>query len=169
MALDLESPAGTYTAAEIVHAVKTLTVQQKTALMKLAKAYAMKTSFGHEDLMQEALVRVLDGRREWPRGVALVTFLAGVMRSIAWDWRHERHDDSAEVADIGYEDQAAAARIDIRKLIALFDDDQIAQRMIIALMDGVKGEKLRELSGLAKTEYESKRTKIRRRLEKAWC
>jgi DNA-directed RNA polymerase specialized sigma24 family protein len=168
VALDLKALAGTYTAADIAQAIKTLTVQQKTALTKLARAYAMKTSFSHEDLLQEALMRVLDGRREWPRIIDAVPFLAGVMRSIAWDWRTERRNESIGTTEIGYEDHAAAARIDIRKLIALFDDDPIAQRMVIALMDGARGEELRELSGLTSTEYESKRTKIRRRLEKAW-
>jgi DNA-directed RNA polymerase specialized sigma24 family protein len=169
VALDLESPAETYTAAEIAEAIRTLAAPQKTALVKLAKAYAMKTGFGHEDLLQEALMRVLDGRRDWPRSVAAVPFLAGVMRSIAWDWRAECHVDHGEAGDVAaYDDQTAAARIDLRKIIALFDDDPIAQRMLIALMDGTRGEELRELSGLGRTEYESKRTKIRRRLEKAW-
>jgi DNA-directed RNA polymerase specialized sigma24 family protein len=168
VSLELESPAETYTAAEIVEAVKSLSTQHKTALMKLARAYAMKTSFGHEDLLQEACMRVLDGRRQWPRSVAVVPFLAGVMRSIASDWQVERRDQSVELHDVGYEDQTAAVRIDALKIIALFDDDPIAQKMVIALLDGARGEELRELSGLTKTEYESKRTKIRRRLEKAW-
>jgi len=168
VSLKPESPAENYTSAEILEAVKTLTAQHKTALVKLAKVYAMKTSFGHEDLLQEACMRVLDGRREWPRNVAVVPFLAGVMRSIAWDWQAERYHESAKVDDIVYEDQAAAARIDARKIIALFDDDPIAQKMIIALLDGARGEELRKLSGLTKTEYESKRVKIRRRIERVW-
>jgi DNA-directed RNA polymerase specialized sigma24 family protein len=168
VSLELESAAETYTAAEILEAVKTLTAQHKTALVKLARAYAMKTSFGHEDLLHEAYMRVLDGRREWPRSVAVVPFLAGVMKSIAWDWQAERQAEGIEVADIGYEDQAAAARIDLQKIIGLFDDDPIAQKMVIALLDGARGEELRELSGLTKTDYESKRAKIRRRIEKVW-
>ncbi len=168
MSLEPESPAETYTAAEIREAVKTLTAQHKTALVKLAKAYAMKTSFGREDLLHEAYMRVLDGRRKWPRSVAVVPFLAGVMKSIAWDWQAERRDESVEVGDVGYEDQTAAARIDLQKVIVLFDDDPIAQKMVIALLDGARGEELRELSGLNKTQYESKRAKIRRRIEKVW-
>jgi DNA-directed RNA polymerase specialized sigma24 family protein len=163
-----ESPAETYTAAEIREAVKSLSTQHKTALVKLAKVYAIKTSFGHEDLLQEAFMRVLAGRREWPKSVAVVPFLAGVMRSIAWDWQVERHDEGVEVNEIGYEDQTASARIDTLKTIALFDDDPIAQKVVIALLDGARGEELRKLSGLTKTEYESKRAKIRRRIEKMW-
>ena len=166
MSLEPESPAETYTAAEILEAVKTLTAQHKTALVKLAKAYAMKTSFDYEDLLHEAYTRILDGKRVWPRSVAVVPFLAGVMKSIAWDWRAERRDESVEVGDVGYEDQTAAARIDLQKIIGLFDDDPIAQKMVIALLDGARGEELRELSGLNKTEYESKRAKIRRRIER---
>jgi len=166
MSLEPESPAETYTAAEIREAVKTLTAQHKTALVKLAKAYAMKTSFDYEDLLHEAYTRILDGKRVWPRSVAVVPFLAGVMKSIAWDWR--RRDESVEVGDVGYEDQTAHVRIDLQKIIGLFDDDPIAQKMVIALLDGARGEELRELSGLNKTEYESKRAKIRRRIEKVW-
>ena len=98
----------------------------------------------------------------------MVPFLAGVMKSIAWDWQAERRDEGTDVGDIGYEDQAAAARIDLQKIIGLFDDDPVAQKMVIALLDGARGEELRELSGLTKTDYESKRTKIRRRIEKVW-
>jgi DNA-directed RNA polymerase specialized sigma24 family protein len=169
VSLQQESPAETYTAAEIVEAVKSLNTQHKTALMKLARAYAVKTSFGHEDLLQEAWMRLLDGRREWPRSVGVIPFLAGVMRSIAWDWQVERHDESVDVNEVGYEDQTASAKIDTLRTIALFDDDPIAQKMIIALLDGARGEELRKLSGLTKTEYESKRAKIRRRIEKVWC
>ena len=168
MSPEQECPAGTHTAAEIVEAVKSLSTQHKTALMKLARVYALKTNVGQEDLLQEAWLRVLDGRREWPRSVGVIPFLAGVMRSIAWDWQVERHNESVEVNEVGYEDQTAAAKIDALKTVALFDDDPIAQKMVIALLDGARGEELRELSGLTKTEYESKRAKIRRRIEKVW-
>lgn len=59
-----------------------------------------------------------------------------------------------------------AAGLDAQKIIAIFDDDPIAQKIVIAMMKGSRGEELREISGLTQTEYENKRTKIRRRLEK---
>ena len=34
------------------------------------------------------------------------------------------------------------------------------------MMEGARGQELQQLSGLSKTDYESKRTKIRRRIEK---
>jgi DNA-directed RNA polymerase specialized sigma24 family protein len=164
--VDLPARAETYSSAEVVRVLKSLTTQHKIALTKIAKAYARKTSYGHEDLIQEAYTRVLGGVRGWPRTVAVVPFLCGVMRSIAWDWRIERHDETVEVEEIGYEDSSVATGIDAQRIVGFFNDDPIAQTIIVAMMDGARGEELRELSGLTQTEYESKRTKIRRRLEK---
>jgi hypothetical protein len=49
-------------------------------------------------------------------------------------------------------------------------DDQNCRRSLAQLRErGIAVEELRELSGLTKTEYESKRAKIRRRIEKAWA
>jgi hypothetical protein len=114
--------------------------------------------------MQEAYLRVLGGKREWPRNVALVPFLCGVMRSIAWGWLAENHDEKTDVELIGYEDRSTAFLIDIQKIIDGFNNDPIAQKIIIAMMEGARGDELREVGGLTQTEYESKRTKIRRRL-----
>jgi DNA-directed RNA polymerase specialized sigma24 family protein len=166
VSLQAELPPETYSQAEILLAVQSLTVSNKTALIRVARAYARKTSYGHEDLIQEAYMRVLDGKRGWPKNVAAVPFLCGVMRSIAWDWRAEDHDGNADVELIGYEDRTAAARIDMQKIVEFFNDDPIAQTIIIGMMEGARGEELRKVSGLAQTEYESKRTKIRRRIEK---
>jgi hypothetical protein len=46
------------------------------------------------------------------------------------------------------------------QIIALFDDDSIAKKILLAMMEGPTGEGLLELSGLTPTEYESKRKKI---------
>jgi DNA-directed RNA polymerase specialized sigma24 family protein len=166
MSLDAEMHAQTYSLDEIRMIFQTITDAQKTALMKIAKIYACKTRYGHQDLIQEAYMRVLDGRRQWPRNVGVVPFLGNVMRSIKYDWRVLNHDDDVDVDSIGVEDHAAAARVDIQKIIALFDDDPVARKILMARMKGVSGEELREISGLTKTEFESKCTKIRRRLEK---
>jgi hypothetical protein len=151
---------------EVSQAIRSLTAEHKTLLVKIAKAYAWKTRYGYEDLIQEALTRVLEGKRAWPRTLPAVVFLRGVMRSIASDWPADDFDAAADVDEIASVNHAAAARIDAEKLLALFDDDPIAQKIFVAMIEGAKGEELRELSGLAPKDYETKRTKIRRRLEK---
>jgi len=67
------------------------------------------------------------------------------------------------------EERRAIAGLDVAKIIALFDDDPAAQAIMRGMMEGARGAELQELSGLDKTDYESKRTKIRRRIEKLWA
>jgi len=155
-----------YSLAEVLAAIKALTVQEKSRLMKIARVRARITVDGPEDLIQEALMRVLDGSRKWPRGLPAVPFLAEVMRSIAWDWRRENDEEDVDLDQVGAEDHAAVVRVELQKIVALFNDDSVAQKIVLALIDGARGEELRTLSGLTQTEYESKRTKIRRRLER---
>jgi hypothetical protein len=165
-AVGFEPSTAILSQAEAVKTLKALTDGDKTALMKIARAYATKTSYGYEDLFQEAICRVLGGTRAWPRGVPVLSFLAGVMRSIAWEWKSEPHGEARDAADPRSGEGRAIASIDVVKIIALFDDDPMAQKIVIGMMEGARGQELQELSGLSKTDYESKRTKIRRRIEK---
>src|SRR5262245_49141805 len=150
-------------------AIRALAAADKIALMKIARLYAKKTPYDHEDLLQEAMCRVLSGARAWPRGLAALPFLWGVVRSIAWEWRNETPDAMPDGADPAGEERRAIAGLDVAKIIALFDDDPAAQIIVRGMMEGARGAELQELSGLDKIEYESKRTKIRRRIEKFWA
>ncbi|HEY1545404.1 MAG TPA: hypothetical protein VGG01_23630 [Xanthobacteraceae bacterium] len=161
-----EPSAAIMSLAEAGAAIRALSVADKTALMKLACLYAKKTPYDHEDLVQEAMCRVLSGARAWPRHVAAVPFLWGVLRSIAWEWKKEFVEREAEATDLDGEERRAIASLDVAKVLALFDDDPVAQIIVHGMMEGLRGEELQRLSGLDKTDYESKRTKIRRRIEK---
>ena len=161
-----EPAAATLSRTEVAEAVRSLTAGDKTALTKVARLYAKKTPYDHEDLLQEALCRVLAGTRAWPRGVQALPFFWGVVRSIAWEWRQVLLDKAPDGADVGAEERRANATIDAVKVIALFEDDPVAQRIVRGMMEGARGQELQDLSRLDKTDYESKRTKIRRRVEK---
>ena len=93
-------------------------------------------------------------------------FLGGVIRSIAWQWESDLSGPEIDTGDEGAGARGTLAKIDVMKIIALFDDDPVAQKIVMAMMDGARGEELEQLSGLNSTEYESKRKKIRRRIEK---
>lgn len=164
-----EPAAATLSPAEASAAIRALAAADKIALMKIARLYAKKTPYDHEDLLQEAMCRVLSGARAWPRALAPLPFLWGVVRSIAWEWRNEAADAMPDGADPAGEERRAIAGLDVVKIIALFDDDPAAQSIVRGMMEGARGAELQELSGLDKTDYESKRTKIRRRIEKLWA
>jgi DNA-directed RNA polymerase specialized sigma24 family protein len=149
-------------------AIRSLTAADQVALMTIARLYARKTPYDYEDLLQEAFARVLSGRRAWPHDLAAVPFLWGVMRSIAREWKKKVPDTLPEGADPGGEERLANASLDVAKILALFDDDPVAQVIVRGMMEGAHGLELQDLSGLDKTDYESKRTKIRRGIEKLW-
>ena len=151
---------------EVERALASLSDGEMIALMKIARLYARKTSYDKEDLIQEAFARVLSGRRAWTKGTDPVLFLGGVIRSIAWEWKNEGPPDGQPSTDLQIEERNANAAIDAAKIVALFDDDLVARNMVAAMMDGARGEELQAISGLGKVAYESKRTKIRRRVEK---
>jgi DNA-directed RNA polymerase specialized sigma24 family protein len=161
-----EPAAAILSLAEAGAAIRALSVADKAALMKLARLYAKKTPYDHEDLLQEAVCRVLAGARAWPRHVAALPFLWGVVRSIAWEWKKELIERDAGAIDVGGEERRANASLDVVKVLAQFDDDPAAQIIVRGMMDGARGQELQEMCGLDKTDYESKRTKIRRRIEK---
>jgi DNA-directed RNA polymerase specialized sigma24 family protein len=164
-----EPAAAALSSAEAGAAIRALAAADKIALMKIARLYAKKTPYDHEDLLQEAMCRVLSGARAWPRGLAALPFLWGVVRSIAWEWRNEAPDAMPDGGDPAGEERRAIAGLDVAKIIALFDDDPTAQIIVRGMMEGARGAELQELSGLDRTDYESKRTKIRRRIEKLWA
>jgi DNA-directed RNA polymerase specialized sigma24 family protein len=164
-----EPAAAALSLAEAGAAIRALSPDDKVALMKIARLYAKRTPYDHEDLLQEALCRVLSGVRAWPRGLKALPFLWGVVRSIAWEWRNETLDALPDGADPAGEERRAIASLDVAKVLALFGDDPAAQMIVRGMMEGARGAELQELSGLDKIDYESKRTKIRRRIEKLWA
>jgi DNA-directed RNA polymerase specialized sigma24 family protein len=164
-----EPAAAILSPAEADAAIRSLAAADKIALMKIARLYAKKTPYDHEDLLQEAMCRVLSGARAWPRDLAALPFLWGVVRSIAWEWKKELPATPPGGDDPGGEERRAIAGLDVAKIVALFDDDPAAQIIVRGMMEGARGQELQDLSGLDKTDYESKRTKIRRRIEKLWA
>ena len=155
--------------AEIDNAIKLLTAAEKTKIVKIAVQYAKMTPYEAKDLHQEAWLRAMDGRRKWPRGLPATTFFRGVMRSIAWEWKRKDDlldEDIEDIGDKGAEERTLLDRNHAMKIIKALDDDPIAQKILVAIMGGARGEELLKLSDLSPTDYESKRKKIRRRIEK---
>jgi DNA-directed RNA polymerase specialized sigma24 family protein len=182
------SGASLLTQVEVKRSISVLTAADWLRLHKVARALCRDAAFGADDLLQEAFQRALDGTRQCARTLDIVHFLAGVMRSIASDWRKARKRrpemslvteagslqdvvlqvrDSAPVADEVLAVNEEAARLKAA-VLALFIDDGLAQRLLEGIMDGFAGAQLRSLFGLSETEFASKRRLIRRRIDKAY-
>src|SRR5262245_37294250 len=175
------------TQAEVKRSIADLTAAEWLRLHKVARALCRAASFEADDLLQEAFQRALDGTRQCARTLAIVHFLAGVMRSIASDWRKARRrrpemslvteagtlqdvvlriSDNSPIADEVLAVNEEAARLK-EAIFALFADDFLAQHLLAGIMDGLAAAQLRCLTGLSETEVASKRRLIRRRIDKA--
>jgi hypothetical protein len=179
MSTDTTDPGAVLSRLEIIAAVQSLTDGEKSALAKIARFYAKRTRYGDEDLLQEAICRVLSGVRTWPRDARAVNLLWGVMRSIAWEWR--RRDLAQDQLDSNPPAQEWV--ILLKDLITscekVFGDDPLAQDVLIAMLQGKKGRELSEVvergvsaAGKLSTEEQIKKDlvrivkKIRRYIEK---
>ena len=182
------SGASLLTRVEVKRSISALTAADWLRLHKVARALCRDAAFQADDLLQEAFQRALDGTRQCARTLDIMPFLAGVMRSIASDWRKARKRrpemslvtatgrlqevvlqvrDNRCVADEVLVSNEEAARLQ-QAIFALFADDAVAQRLLEGIMDGLTGAQLRSLTGLSETEFASKRRLIRRRIDKAY-
>jgi hypothetical protein len=169
--------------AEIRNEISSLTAGERTKLIKIARSYGRISFEEPDELVHEAICRILDGTRKWPRDLEKLRFLAGVIKSIAGDRKRalrqalgrtvplneEREVGEARRGLMDYEGTEARgiwAKLDVKRIMTLFDDDPIAQKILVGMADGTRGEDLEQASGLSPTEYESKRKKIRRRIER---
>jgi len=81
-----ESSTGTF-----ARALAALTPSDLVRLKRLAQLRAcLLPGLEWDELLNEALLRALDGSRRWPAGVSLLSFIAGIMRSLVDGRVHER-------------------------------------------------------------------------------
>lgn len=132
-----------------------------------------------EDMLQEALTRILTGSRPQPEGVPIVAFVAGILRSLRADhWRRAKresgddqlHIDHRRDETLGVEltdptpgpERALIARQQITAIELLFVDDPVALIIIDGLCEGLTAEQIRASRGLSRTAYDSARRRMRR-------
>ena len=175
---------------EIAAAIRSLTSADLARLKMVARKYAFGRPIEPDDLLQEAYMRALDSRA-CPAHVDVVKFLAESMRSIAHGEAEKvahkvtlvviantggSDDEAFAVPDKA--DDAEARMIAVEQaerciavhaaIVALFDDDPIAQAVLEGMMEEMSAEEIRELTGLDRTAYDSKRKLIRRRIDKQY-
>jgi len=160
-------------------ALKLVTEMDLLRLKSIARLHArgLPPEVGWEDLLQEALTRVLTGARRIPERIAPVAFIAGVMRSLrsehwrrvgvraryaASDHRAYRTREAA-LRDTAPDPERSLIAIEQLKTIErLFADDPVVLRIIDALGEGLSAEQVRATLGLTKTDYDSARRRMRR-------
>lgn len=168
---------------ESLLALKLVSEMDLLRLKSIARLHArgLPADVGWEDLLQEAITRVLTGARRPPSDVAMVPFLAGVMRSLRSEhWRRlggragRREGTAGEPRSLAGSEAAAlreAAPDPERSLLALeqleaitrlFASDPVVLGIIDALGAGLAAEQICSRLALSRTDYDSARRRMRR-------
>jgi RNA polymerase sigma-70 factor (ECF subfamily) len=169
-------------AVDIGHALRALSDEDLVRLKALARLWSrgLPGGLGWVDVLNEAIVRTLDGSRHWPPGVPLLAFLSGVMRSICDDhWRRVRQESGwlvqgQDASDAGTAAEEAEAPPDPERVLAaaqalasvnqLFASDAAALKIIAGLAEGLTAREICRLYDMSEREYDSTRKRMRRTL-----
>ena len=170
IAAAVEPPAD---AARALHALSDADLVRLKALARLWSR-GLPAGLGWADVLNEAILRVLEGSRPWPPGVPLLAFLSGVMRSICDDhWRRlpreARRGDLADVAASaedsapGLERTLAAAQT-LSEIGRLFAGDPEVSKIIAGLSEGLTAREICRVYEMTERDYDTARKRMRRAL-----
>lgn len=131
------------------------------------------------DLLNEAVLRLLDGTRSRPPDVPLIAVLAMTMRSLASEHHRRRRSERPVLVPLGGGDEAArcadpspeadperatAAAQALADLDRLFAADGVALQIIAGLGEGLSAAQIRGRYRIGATAYDTARRRIRRAL-----
>lgn len=146
-------------------------------LRKAARFLSVRSRWQDDEdsLLQEAIARVLEGRRPWPKQEKLARFLVGVMKSIASDKPKigfrpdkdvgldaaEHRASRATSADGALHEKQVKSR-----LLELFEGYDDQTMIVEGRFEGMEKSDFLELFGNDETRYQTACKGIRRRLNK---
>ncbi|MDP3328959.1 sigma-70 family RNA polymerase sigma factor [Parvibaculum sp.] len=158
-------------ADEIGPAFDGLSHDDKLKLYAIEAIRRRGTAFEKGELLREALCRALDGERKCPRDVLFMAFLAMTMKSIASHAREQTKRvvfvadppepgsaDATESTVPSPEDEGVAASM-LRDIRAYLENDEEAMLVLMGWDEGLRGQALREATGLDQVglDYAAKR------------
>ena len=176
--------------AELRAAFESFSDADEVRLEKAARYLKWKCGVEIDELINEAVMRALNGDRRCRRDLPPVVFLIGVMKSLASDIIAKRKTDpiakravgdagstsgplaaepsadpNPEEALIAKEERERAAAVK-EELEDLFADNERALMVLWGEMGDLSAEEIREQTGMDKTTYASARRHVRRKIDR---
>jgi DNA-directed RNA polymerase specialized sigma24 family protein len=175
-----------YSAGDAIAAFDALSNEERRKLAQVARFIAGSSGFpSPDDLINEAYIRIAEGRRRWPREHGFIPFVAGVMKSLRSDGAFVTDERKVVRLDQGFaivtsdDLQMVAANDDddglarkaiiedaISKLEAHFADDDEMLLLLMGIQEGLIGKDLQEAVGVDARRLEALRTRLNRRIDK---
>lgn len=169
--------------SEIIARLKALSQAELIRLTRVARLRCLGTDYGPDDLLQEAVRRILDGQRTVPSDQPFLACLIQVMRSVAWASRKRLRAVAKEVELVSCDEMQesvpslaptpeqevasndACARLN-EVIINLFGDDDEAQAVLMGRIDSMTPAEIQTTFGMDQTAYDTALRRIRRRVGK---
>ena len=170
MRSDITADAAESSTEAVARALATLTPSDLVRLKRLAQLRArLLPGAEWDELLNEALLRALDGSRRWPEGVPLLTFIAGIMRSLV-DGRVDQRRRLVEHALAGRELPPAAPadmQLHARQCLAAIAQFFAADADVLALIAALARQYLGGANDAAPRLSRKRREAARKRLARA--
>lgn len=169
----------TLSVAEFETAFGALSQVDLIRLRHVALYFANRGGGEADDLLQEALARVLEGRRSCPREVSIVQFVGGIVRSLTSEANetlrkglgpvpmaagvaeHAEHDGPSPEREVASLIDDGAVLTKVQAMIA--GDDEL-ELLVEGICDGMKGRELEELLGIDSKRLAAVQRRLRRTL-----
>ncbi len=153
----------------VARALAALTPSDLVRLKRLAQLRArLLPGLEWDELLNEALLRALDGSRRWPEGVPLLSFIAGIMRSLADGRAQQRRRLAEHALSAGETSETVApdARLHARRCLAaiahFFAGDPDVLALIAALARQYLGGANHPAPQLSRQRREAARKRLAR-------
>ncbi|HYP36808.1 MAG TPA: hypothetical protein VEQ62_10750 [Stellaceae bacterium] len=170
MRSDIAAGSAESSTETVARALAALTPSDLVRLKRLAQLRArLLPGLEWEELLNEALLRALDGSRRWPEGVPLLSFIAGIMRSLL-DGRAQQRRRLAERALAVCETSVTAApdaRLHARRCLAAIAHFFASDPDVLALIATLARQHLGGTGHPAPQLSRKRREAARKRLARA--
>jgi DNA-directed RNA polymerase specialized sigma24 family protein len=169
MPSDFADPAESSTET-VARALAALTPSDLLRLKRVAQLRArLIPGLEWDELLNEALLRALDGSRRWPEGVPLLAFIAGIMRSLVDGRAQERRRLVERALAVGQTPAAPApdARLHARQCLAAIAKFFAGDPDVLALIAALAQQHLGCVDNPAPRLGKKRREAARKRLARA--
>lgn len=175
-----------YSIDEVRAIMSRLSHADQVKLRRIAHYQAKKVhGYDADELLTEGITRVIEGRRNWPRGLEVAYFMKRVFGSIISS--QAKHDvyvsnyevdtevdisgdiDSPDISmDVGSHSDPSGgiyAQEMLQRLMDVLTDDQPALAVAMSIAEGLKAKEAQQRFNLSVHQFDAARNRLRRRIK----
>ena len=169
-----------YSLEEVEQNLRNLSAENKIRLHKSAIFYSRNTPFDAEELISEFYIGLMSGRRKWERAKDFKIIYRNTLRSIRSNmlkklkpalslnnFNEQNGELISTIANEQLDFQVDFINGEQKKsILNIFSDDEDLALIVECYLDNMKRSEIIDFLELSDKDFDAKRKKIRRRIEK---